>query len=673
MGRVSKVWKFFHKSPQNKDKVICDVCESTLSSKGGVTTPLINHLKTHKKEFSEYETLQAKDNSKESTKSTSSQPAINTFLPQNTEMAQKTLDEAITHFLAESGVAFRIVDLESFKKIIKVSNPKLRAKGKTFYSKLVSERADEMRKTLIHIIESQKAQIDTISFTSDIWTSQNGDPYICLTLQFIDANWDLWRFTPYVRPFPDRHTGVNISLNLDKMIEQLSLDSGFKLFCVNDSAANMILGIKLSKYLSEYTCDIHKLENTIKDGIKNSAAVDKLIGCTKKIAKFALKSPVALHELKSECKKSDVQFKKPVNPPRTRWTGFQKNLSSVQHLKSPISALTNDKDNWGEFHLLPNDWRLLESCIHLLKPFSETVRVFEAEKEPTIHHVIERIYTLGELLKQFINKHKNDTSYKSSVKFAKELQASLNKRFPRNGTDDKLRCMANYLAPQFKGIHLQGKITDVKTNIRDLASPDPDVTPTPDDNSQTGDDDTDDITLSPTSKLKMKYKQDRNKKSDSDDGSDNDALAKEFIKYEMFSLAPASVKILDWWKSHEKILPILAKVAKTVLTIPCSSAKSERVFSCAGNYSTKKRNKLGLKKLEDLVVYKQNHEAIASFKVKYPHLKIVADRNSFDKIRMEETDIQEPEDPRDHALLCEDTVESEEEVDTDEDEDEIII
>ncbi len=30
----------------------------------------------------------------------------------------------------------------------------------------------------------------------------------------------------------------------------------------------------------------------------------------------------------------------------------------------------------------------------------------------------------------------------SSVKFAKELLASLNKRLPRNGTDDILRCIA---------------------------------------------------------------------------------------------------------------------------------------------------------------------------------------------------------------------------------------
>ena len=44
MGKASKVWKFLNKSPQNKDKVTYDVCDATLSSKGGVTTPFINHL-----------------------------------------------------------------------------------------------------------------------------------------------------------------------------------------------------------------------------------------------------------------------------------------------------------------------------------------------------------------------------------------------------------------------------------------------------------------------------------------------------------------------------------------------------------------------------------------------------------------------------------------------------
>lgn len=68
------------------------------------------------------------------------------------------------------------------------------------------------------------------------------------------------------------------------------------------------------------------------------------------------------------------------------------------------------------------------------------------------------------------------------------------------------------------------------------------------------------------------------------------SIEKQFARYDLFSLAPNDVDTLDWWKSNENVLPQLAKIAKSVLSIACSSAKSGRVFSCAGNFSNKKRN-----------------------------------------------------------------------------------
>ena len=49
------------------------------------------------------------------------------------------------------------------------------------------------------------------------------------------------------------------------------------------------------------------------------------------------------------------------------------------------------------------------------------------------------------------------------------------------------------------------------------------------------------------------------------------------IQYENFSLAHKASSVLGWWKDHEAVLPILSKVAKKVLTVPASSAKSESV------------------------------------------------------------------------------------------------
>ena len=57
-------------------------------------------------------------------------------------------------------------------------------------------------------------------------------------------------------------------------------------------------------------------------------------------------------------------------------------------------------------------------------------------------------------------------------------------------------------------------------------------------------------------------------------------------------------------------------VAKKVLSIPASSSKSERVFSCGGNFVSKKRNKLAPKKVEDLIIIKENKTRIQAFKAK---------------------------------------------------------
>ena len=53
------------------------------------------------------------------------------------------------------------------------------------------------------------------------------------------------------------------------------------------------------------------------------------------------------------------------------------------------------------------------------------------------------------------------------IGFARELKKQLEARFPKKGTDNKLRRMANYLAPQFRGIHLDemNALEDTKNEI----------------------------------------------------------------------------------------------------------------------------------------------------------------------------------------------------------------
>lgn len=50
--------------------------------------------------------------------------------------------------------------------------------------------------------------------------------------------------------------------------------------------------------------------------------------------------------------------------------------------------------------------------------------------------------------------------------------------------------------------------------------------------------------------------------------------------------------VLSWWKQHETTLPLLARLARMVLSVPASSSSSERAFSAAGRVIEERRTGL---------------------------------------------------------------------------------
>ncbi|KAG5277570.1 hypothetical protein AALO_G00119130 [Alosa alosa] len=50
--------------------------------------------------------------------------------------------------------------------------------------------------------------------------------------------------------------------------------------------------------------------------------------------------------------------------------------------------------------------------------------------------------------------------------------------------------------------------------------------------------------------------------------------------------------LLSWWKQHETTLPLLARLARMVFSVPASSSSSERAFSAAGRMIWERRTGL---------------------------------------------------------------------------------
>ena len=234
----------------------------------------------------------------------------------------------------------------------------------------------------------------------------------------------------------------------------------------------------------------------------------------------------------------------------------------------------------------------------MLKPVKDTIKVWETETEPTMQTVIQQLYSLHENIETFI-KDKQNTRY--GIGFARELKKQIEVRFPETGTKNKLRWFVNFLAPQYKRIHLEaiGKLymtkEDIKREVNRLYD---NVNDELDLNEGFIEDYTEDNPpLSPTSQLRKQMA--RNRKTFTEDQIDHrlSPIDKWIRRYESFSIAPKDVDILMWWKNHENVLPLLSQIARKILTLPASSAKSERVLSCGWNFVTAKRNRTGSKKV----------------------------------------------------------------------------
>ena len=101
-------------------------------------------------------------------------------------------------------------------------------------------------------------------------------------------------------------------------------------------------------------------------------------------------------------------------------------------MKKPLMKLIANNDDWSEHELNASDWKLIEGAVELLKPVRDTVKAWEAEKTPTMHRVIERLYTMHSIIDDFIAKPSNN---RYGVGFGRELKKQIEVRFPNTGTN----------------------------------------------------------------------------------------------------------------------------------------------------------------------------------------------------------------------------------------------
>ncbi|GFW88479.1 zinc finger BED domain-containing protein 1 [Trichonephila clavipes] len=126
------------------------------------------------------------------------------------DQASKRTTDSVTKFLVCTMQPYNLVDRKEFINMVKVLNPRYSLPGRKHFTatavpKLYNEVRDKIRQELSLINK------DTISVTTDCWTSIANTPYITITVHFITSEWALKSACLACAHFDDDHNGKNIA------------------------------------------------------------------------------------------------------------------------------------------------------------------------------------------------------------------------------------------------------------------------------------------------------------------------------------------------------------------------------------------------------------------------------------------------------------------------------
>ena len=172
----------------------------------------------HRKEFSEITCAQSAEARpiKLSKKNKSTQPTLRACLDQSRKYStnskeHRRLSNAVTNFIARDAVPIYTVEKEGFRAMVESLNPRYQLPHKDYFSRIAIPELYE--RTREQIAAKVKKESSYFSATTNLWSSCSSDPYLCITIHYIDPEWNLQSYCLQASYMPENHTGEHPSVH----------------------------------------------------------------------------------------------------------------------------------------------------------------------------------------------------------------------------------------------------------------------------------------------------------------------------------------------------------------------------------------------------------------------------------------------------------------------------
>lgn len=380
--RKATCWYFFYYPADSSVKFLkCFICKKRVTFNKASSSNLTAHAKQHKKLHDEYD-----GGNSEISRGAIKKQLVARVVPRYDAGRSHELLEWIISDLQ----AFRAGENPFFQQFLASLNFDYQSLKKDAVTKRTMELFDVVKLKICDLLGNC---LQKFSFTLDIWTSPSQDPFLCATLHFIDQNWVLKSQVIAFRYIPGRHSGVNMALVLEEIVNEYQIKERI-LTVTMDNASNN------DKLVDELIAEgiIVDSESHIRcfSHIVNLAAQDCIYEFNDKLQDLrslvtAIRySPLKLERLKEKCYSLSIPFLKPILDVKTRWNSTYDMIKRALELKQPLSLLMDELcgENVDMYSLDNSDWDFFKELTLLLNPFKEVTNRISGQQYATFNTVL---------------------------------------------------------------------------------------------------------------------------------------------------------------------------------------------------------------------------------------------------------------------------------------------
>ena len=461
----------------------------------------------------------------------------------------KDITRSIAYHIGKDGVPLSTVERPGFVRMIQKLNPRYDLPSRKHFSKqAIPTLYCEIRDVVI----SDLKDICEYALTTDLWTSCATEPYLTVTLHYINSDWELKSVCLQTVSLLKDHTGQNIADCLIEVLANWNLNLRNLVAATTDSGSNVVAAFAILEGM-RISCFGHNLDLGVKKALSD-ARIQRALARCKSIVSVFNRSWKKSRDLKEKQELLELPIHKLKKDVSTRWgSTFEMISRFIEQQQAVCAVLAEDRKYWSN---MPTDDELsvLENVKDVLENVFYLTDALAGEKEVTASSLCCILTHLRSKLSV------KETDGRVAVIMKNAMLDDLNQRYCSPQVL-KLIEFASFLDPRFKTQYLENKeeiLSLVKEECLTVVQSQEESPPLEAPRVETP---ADTSLPRPICKKKglsaiLQHIEEENSLSTENASTPQDKVENEIASYLEYPKMSSATNPLDWWKSEQRQFPI---------------------------------------------------------------------------------------------------------------------